>query len=132
MQLKYSKKVLEHFTRPHNQGQIKNADAVVIVGNPKCGDLIRFYLKVGKNKKGQEIIKDAKFETLGCGAAIATSSMATDLAKGRTLDEALKITKEEIATELGGLPAIKMHCSTLADEALQKAICEYRKKKIKK
>ena len=127
----YSKKVLEHFTRPHNQGSMKKADATVTVGNPKCGDLMRFYLKVGINTKGQEIIKDLKFETLGCGAAIATSSMATELAKGKTLDEAMKISKDQIAKELGGLPKVKMHCSMLADEGLRRAIEEYRKAKNK-
>lgn len=131
MSLQYSKKVLEHFTKPHNQGQIADADVVVTVGNPNCGDLMRFYLKVGKNKKGKEIIEDVKFETLGCGAAIATSSMATDLAKGKTLDDALKITRNDIADQLGGLPPAKMHCSMLADQALQKAIKEYREKKKK-
>lgn len=126
---KYSKKVIEHFTKPHNQGDIKNPDGVGLVGNPKCGDIMRMYIKVSKNKKGEETIDDIKFETLGCGAAIATSSMATDMAKGKTLDEALKITNKMVADELGGLPAVKMHCSNLAADALRKAIEEYRKKK---
>lgn len=126
---KYSKKVIEHFTKPHNQGDIKNPDGVGLVGNPKCGDIMRMYIKVSKNKKGEEIINDIKFETLGCGAAIATSSMATDMAKGKTLDEALKITNKMVADELGGLPAVKMHCSNLAADALRKAIEEYKKKK---
>lgn len=126
---KYSKKVIEHFTKPHNQGDIKNPDGVGLVGNPKCGDIMRMYIKVSKNKKGEEIINDIKFETLGCGAAIATSSMATDMAKGKTLDEALKITNKMVADELGGLPAVKMHCSNLAADALKKAIEEYKKKK---
>ena len=123
---KYSKKVIEHFTKPHNQGAIKNPDGVGLVGNPKCGDIMRMYIKVGRNKQKKEIIEDIKFETLGCGAAIATSSVATDMAKGKTLDEALKITNEMVADELGGLPAIKMHCSNLAASALKKAIEEYR------
>lgn len=130
---KYSKKVMEHFTRPHNQGEIKSPDGIGLVGNPKCGDIMRMYIKVAKNKKGEEILEDVKFETLGCGAAIATSSMATDIAKGKTLDEALKITNKMVADELGGLPAVKMHCSNLAADALKKAIEEYKKgKSIKK
>ncbi|HBP01441.1 MAG: hypothetical protein UY41_C0009G0028 [Candidatus Moranbacteria bacterium GW2011_GWE1_49_15] len=126
---KYSKKVIEHFTRPHNQGAMKNADGVGTVGNPKCGDVMRMYIKVNKNKKGEEVIKDIKFETLGCGAAISTSSMATDLAKGKTIDEALKITNNSVAEELGGLPSLKMHCSNLAADALKKAIDNYKQKK---
>lgn len=129
MTLKYSKKVIEHFTKPHNQGAMKNADGVGTVGNPKCGDVMRMYIKVNKNKKGEEIIKDIKFETLGCGAAISTSSMATDLAKGKTIREALKITNNSVAEELGGLPTLKMHCSNLAADALKKAIKDYKKKK---
>ena len=129
MNLRYSKKVIEHFTHPHNQGIIKNPDGVGIVGNPKCGDIMRMYIKVAKNKKGEKIINDVKFETLGCGAAIATSSMATDIAKGKTLNDALKITNKLVADELGGLPAVKMHCSNLAADALHKAIEDYKKKK---
>ena len=131
MNLKYSKKVLEHFTRPHNQGSIKNADGVAMVGNPKCGDIMRLYIKVGKDKKGQKIIKDTKFETLGCGAAIATSSMITDIAKGKTLKEALKITKNDIIDQLEGLPPSKIHCSVLADQALHEAVNDYLNKKKK-
>lgn len=126
---KYSKKVIEHFSRPHNQGQIKNADGIGTVGNPKCGDVMRMYIKVSKNKNGEEIIKNIKFETLGCGAAISTSSMATDLAMGKTIDEALEITNTSVAKELGGLPSLKMHCSNLAADALKKAIEDYKKKK---
>lgn len=126
---KYSKKVIEHFTRPHNQGKLKNADGVGTVGNPKCGDIMRMYLKVSKNKQGEEIIKDVKFETLGCGAAISTSSMATDLAKGKTIEEVLKITNKTVAEELGGLPSMKMHCSNLAADALHEAIKNYKKNK---
>lgn len=125
---RYSKKVIEHFTKPHNQGSLKDADGVGTVGNPKCGDIMRIYIKVKKNKKGEEIIDDIKFETLGCGAAISTSSMATDLAIGKTLDEALAITNKIVAEELGGLPSIKLHCSNLAADALHKAIYNYRKK----
>ncbi len=124
---KYTKKVLDHFTKPHNQGKIKDADGVGTVGNPKCGDIMRLYIKVVKNKENQEIIKDVKFETLGCGAAIATSSMATDLAIGKTLEEAKEITNRLVAEELGGLPSSKMHCSNLAADALHKAIENYEK-----
>lgn len=125
----YSKKVIEHFTRPHNQGKIKNADGIGTVGNPICGDIMKLYIKVSKNKKGDKFIDDIKFETLGCGAAIATSSMITDLAKGKTLDEAEKITRQDVAEELEGLPPIKMHCSNLAADALHKAIEDYKSKK---
>lgn len=131
MNLKYSKKVLEHFTRPHNQGSIKNADGVAMVGNPKCGDLMKFYIKVKKDKTGQEIISGAKFETLGCGAAIATSSVATDLAIGKTLDEIMQLTRDDIINELGGLPPAKIHCSVLADKGLHKAVEDYREKNKK-
>lgn len=123
----YSKKVIEHFTRPQNQGSMKRADGIGTVGNPKCGDIMRMYIKIGKNKEKQEIIKDIRFETLGCGAAISTSSMATVLAKGMTIEEALKITNKTVAEELGGLPGVKMHCSNLAADALHKAIENYRK-----
>lgn len=125
----YSKKVIEHFTKPHNQGHMDNADGVGTVGNPVCGDIMKLYIKVSKNKKGEEYIKDIKFETLGCGAAISTSSMTTDLAKGKTLEEAEKITNQEVACKLGGLPPTKMHCSNLAADALKKAIEDYRKKR---
>jgi nitrogen fixation NifU-like protein len=126
---KYSKKVLEHFTKPHNQGKMKNADGIGTVGNPKCGDIMRLYIKVKKEKNGDETIKDVKFETLGCGAAISTSSMTTDLAKGKTLKEALAITNKSVAEELGGLPSAKMHCSNLAADALHAAIKNYQTKK---
>jgi nitrogen fixation protein NifU and related proteins len=127
--MNYSKKVLEHFMRPHNQGKIKNADGVGIVGNPVCGDIMRIYIKVGKNKKKEDIIKDIKFETLGCGAAIATSSMVTDLAKDRTLKDAMEITRKNVADKLEGLPPTKMHCSNLAADALHEAIKDYKDKK---
>lgn len=126
---KYSKKVLEHFTKPHNQGKIKDANGIGTVGNPKCGDIMRIYIKVAKDKQGGEIIKDVKFETLGCGAAISTSSMTTDLAKGKTIKEALAITNKSVAEELGGLPTAKMHCSNLAADALHAAIKNYQTKK---
>ena len=111
--------------RPRNQGVIKNPDGVGVVGNPVCGDIMRIYIKIGKDKKKNEFIKDIKFETLGCGAAIATSSMVTELAKGKGLKEALKVTRKDVARELEGLPPIKMHCSNLAADALHKAIENY-------
>ena len=132
MNLRYSKKVIEHFTHPHNQGNIKNPDGVGIVGNPKCGDIMRMYIKVSKDKKGKEIVKDVKFETLGCGAAISTSSIATEMAKGKTIDEVMTITNKQVAEELGGLPVAKLHCSNLAADALHEAIGDYKKRKIKK
>ena len=119
----YSKKVMEHFKNPQNLGEIKNADAVGQVGNPICGDTMRLYLKIKDNK-----IKDISFETLGCGAAIACSSMVTQEAKGKTLDKALKIDKDIILKKLGGLPKQKIHCSMLAIEALKKAIENYKEK----
>ena len=124
--MQYTDKVLAHFKHPHNQGEIKDADAVGEVGNPVCGDVMRVYIKVGKNKKGQEIIKDIKFQTLGCAAAIATSSVLTTLAKGKTFAEAVKISKDDIVKELGSLPKEKIHCSILADQALHKAIGIYK------
>lgn len=127
--MQYSKKVLQHFTKPHNQGGMKNPSGTGIVGNPVCGDLMKIYINVKKDKAGKEIIKDIKFETLGCASAIATSSMVTDLAKGKTLDEAMKITRNDVAEALDGLPPSKMHCSNLADEALHEAIKDYKNKK---
>lgn len=120
----YSKKVIQHFTKPHNYGKMEKADAAGEAGNPVCGDLMRIYIKV----EG-DIIKDIKFETLGCAAAIATSSMITDLAKGKTLDEAMKISNKDVAESLEGLPPIKMHCSNLAADALRDAIEKYKSKK---
>lgn len=114
---------------PHNQGEIKNPSGVGIVGNPVCGDLMRIYIKVKKDKARGEIIKDIKFETLGCASAIATSSMVTDLAKGKTLDEAARISRDDVAEALEGLPPIKMHCSNLASEGLVAAINDYKKNK---
>ena len=124
----YSDKVLEHVKHPKNVGEMKDPDGVSTVGNARCGDIMRLYIKVGK-KDGKEIIKDAKFQTLGCGAALATSSMVTTMVKGKTLEEAEEVTNRAVAEALGGLPSVKMHCSNLAAEALLKAIENYRKKK---
>ncbi len=125
----YNEKVLKYFKHPKNQGAIKNADGIGQVGNPVCGDVMKIYIKVAKNKPGEEIIKDIKFETLGCGAAIATSSMLTEMAKGRTVKEALKIGRLDIARELGGLPEFKLHCSILAHDGLKKAVEDYYSRK---
>ena len=124
---KYSEKVMEHFRNPRNVGEIPDADGIGNVGNPVCGDIMRLYIKV----EGGKII-DAKFKTFGCGAAIATSSMVTELVKDKTIEEALKISNRAVAEALGGLPPIKMHCSVLAEEALKSAIDDYLKKKEKK
>ena len=123
----YSKKVMEHFKNPRNVGEIPNASGIGNVGNPVCGDIMRLYIKVENN-----IIVDAKFKTFGCGAAIATSSMVTELVKGKTVEDALKISNRAVAEALGGLPPIKMHCSLLAEQALRSAIEDYLKKKEKK
>ncbi len=120
----YSEKVLDHFRNPRNVGELEDADGVGTVGNPVCGDMMSIYIKVKEDK-----IEDIKFRTFGCGAAIATTSMTTELAKGKTLDEALKITRQDVADELGGLPPVKMHCSNLAADALHEAIEDYRGKK---
>ncbi len=120
----YSEKVLDHFRNPRNVGEIEDADGVGSVGNPVCGDMMSVYIKVKDDK-----IEDIKFKTFGCGAAIATTSMTTELAKGKTLDEAMKITRQDVADELGGLPPVKMHCSNLAADALHEAIEDYRGKK---
>jgi nitrogen fixation NifU-like protein len=123
MDIDYSEKVKEHFRNPRNVGTIKDADAVGRVGNPVCGDVMEIQLKIEDN-----IIKDIKFQTFGCASAIATSSMITEMAKGKTLDEALEITRNDVADELDGLPPIKMHCSNLAADALHSAIEDYMKK----
>ena len=120
----YTQKVMEHFRNPHNMGEIPDADGVGTVGNPVCGDLMTIYIKVKDNK-----LEDVKFKTFGCGAAIATSSMITDLAKGKTLEEAMKISRGDVADNLGGLPPVKMHCSNLAADGLHAAIQDYLKKK---
>ncbi len=122
----YSEKVLDHFKNPRNVGEIEDADGVGRVGNPVCGDLMWIYIKIGKNESGEEVINDIKFKTFGCGSAVSTSSMITEMAKGLTLDEAYKISRQDVADELDGLPPIKMHCSNLAADALQAAIDNYR------
>jgi len=124
----YNNKVLDHFKNPRNMGEMKDADVVGEYGNPVCGDLMFIYIKVA-NKDGKEIIEDISFQTFGCAAAIATSSMITELAKGKTLDDARKITRDDIATSLGGLPPQKLHCSNLAADALHDAIQKYYSKK---
>jgi len=126
----YSKKVMELFKCPKNMGEMKNPDAVGQVGNPRCGDIMKIYLKI-KNKNKKDYIKDIKFQTMGCIAAIATSSMTTELAKGKTLSEAKKITNKDVAESLKGLPPIKMHCSNLAADALRKAIDNWEKRNVK-
>jgi nitrogen fixation NifU-like protein len=120
----YTEKVKDHFFHPRNVGEIKDADGIGTVGNPVCGDVMTIYIKV---KDGR--IADIKFKTYGCAAAIASSSIATEMVKGMTLDEAMKLTRDDVANELGGLPAIKTHCSNLAADALHEAIKDYRKKK---
>ncbi len=119
----YSEKVMDHFMNPRNVGEIPDADGVGTEGNPVCGDVMKIYIKVDKDR-----IVDAKFRTFGCGAAIAVSSMITEMVKGKTLDEALSISKEAVAEALGGLPPQKMHCSNLGADALRKAIEDYRSK----
>jgi nitrogen fixation NifU-like protein len=119
----YSEKVMEHFRNPRNMGEISNPDGVGTVGNPVCGDLMTIYIKVKDNR-----LTDIKFKTFGCGSAIATSSMITELAKGKTLEEGMKITRADVADSLGGLPTVKMHCSNLAADALHAAIEDYSKK----
>ncbi|MDD5098605.1 MAG: iron-sulfur cluster assembly scaffold protein [Candidatus Pacebacteria bacterium] len=125
----YSKEVIKHFNKPHNYGKIKNYDGLGKVGNMICGDEMWLYIKIGENKKNEEIIKDVKFETFGCVAAIATSSVVTDLVKGKTIEQALKVKKEDIVNVLGELPAIKLHCSVLAIDALSEAVYDYLSKK---
>ncbi len=122
----YSEKVMEHFMHPRNVGEIENPDGVGEEGNPVCGDMMTFYIKVKDNR-----LEDVKFKTFGCGAAIAVSSMVSEMAKGKTLDEAMKITPQSVATELEGLPKNKSHCSNLGAQALQKAINDYLSKQKK-
>ncbi|MDR3121347.1 MAG: Fe-S cluster assembly scaffold protein NifU [Clostridiales bacterium] len=117
----YSEKVMDHFSNPRNVGEIDGANGVGLVGNAKCGDIMKMYLQIEDG-----VIKDAKFKTFGCGAAVATSSMATELVKGKTLDEALLVTNQAVAEALDGLPPIKMHCSNLAEEAIRAAIENYK------
>jgi nitrogen fixation NifU-like protein len=123
----YNDKVMENFSNPKNMGIIDNADGVGMVGNPSCGDIMKIYLKIENN-----IIKDVKFQTFGCAAAIASSSMATQMVKGKTVEEALNITNKQVIEALEGLPPQKIHCSVLAEEAIKKAIEDYKSKKSDK
>lgn len=123
----YTSEVLKHVRNPKNMGEMKNPDGVATVGNPVCGDIMKFYIKMGKKGK-VEYIKDIKFQTLGCGAAIATSSMMTVMVKGKPVSEVKKITKDALVKALGGLPPVKIHCSVLADKGLKKAIEDYKTK----
>ncbi len=118
--IEYSEKVMDHFTNPRNVGEIENAAGVGTVGNAKCGDIMRMYLDIQDN-----IVKDAKFKTFGCGAAVATSSMATELVIGKTVEEALKVTNKAVMEALDGLPPVKVHCSLLAEEAIHAALWDY-------
>ena len=118
--MKYSEKVMDHFTNPRNVGEIENADGVGVVGNAKCGDIMKIYLKIEN-----DVIVDCKFKTFGCGAAIATSSMATELVKGQTVEDALKLTNKAVVEALEGLPPVKVHCSVLAEEAIKTAVADY-------
>ena len=120
----YSEEVMEHFTNPRNVGEIENASGVGTVGNAKCGDIMRIYLDVDDN----QIIRDCKFKTFGCGAAVATSSMATEMIKGKSIQEALKLTNKAVMEALGGLPPVKVHCSLLAEEAVNAALWDYAQK----
>ncbi len=122
----YSEKVIDHFQNPRNVGEIENADGIGQVGNPRCGDIMKIYLKIENN-----IIVDVKFKTFGCGAAIATSSMATELIKGKSVEDALKLTNKAVAEALDGLPPVKLHCSVLAEETVKTAIIDYYKKQGK-
>lgn len=121
--MQYSEKVMDHFMNPRNVGEIEEASGVGTVGNAKCGDIMKVYLKIDG-----DVIKDAKFKTFGCGAAVATSSMATELVIGKTVEEALKITNKSVTEALDGLPPVKIHCSCLAEEALQAALWDYAQK----
>lgn len=123
----YSEKVMDHFTNPRNMGSMENPDGKAQVGNPTCGDIMEIAIKVEENR-----IKDIRFKTFGCGAAVATSSMVTEMAKGKTLEEAEQLTNKTVAEALDGLPPVKMHCSNLAADALHKAIQDYREKQTKK
>lgn len=117
----YSEKVMDHFQNPRNVGEIQDADGVGEIGNARCGDIMKIFIKVKEDR-----IEDIKFFTFGCGAAIASSSVLTEMVKGKTLEEALSVTNEDVARELGGLPSVKMHCSNLAADALHKAIEDYK------
>ena len=122
--MQYSDKVMDHFTNPRNVGEIEDADGVGVVGNAKCGDIMKIYLKIDDN----DVITDCKFKTFGCGAAIATSSMATEIIKGHPIEEALKLTNDVVVEALDGLPPVKVHCSVLAEEAVRNAIADYYRK----
>jgi nitrogen fixation NifU-like protein len=119
----YSEKVKDHFMNPRNMGEMENADGIGIVGNPVCGDVMKIFIRVEDGR-----ITDIKFQTFGCAAAIATSSMITEMAKGKTVDEAMEISRDDVATELDGLPKVKMHCSNLASDGLRAAIMDYEKR----
>ena len=121
----YTDKVIEHFREPHNRGKLENYSSIGKVGNIVCGDVMWLYIKVDKDDADRDIITDISWETFGCTAAIATSSMVSDLAKGKTLEEAIAVTNQDVASELGGLPPVKMHCSALAADALNEAIHAY-------
>ena len=122
--MQYSEKVMDHFTNPRNVGEIEEAQGVGVVGNAKCGDIMKMYLQIDEN----DVITDCKFKTFGCGAAIATSSMATELIKGKSVDEALTLTNKAVVEALDGLPPVKLHCSVLAEEAVKTAINDYYKR----
>jgi len=132
----YSEKIMDHFRNPRNLGEIADADGVGVVGNPRCGDVMKMYIKVESRKskvgKAEEFIRDIRFQTLGCGAAIASSSIATEMAKDKTLDEALKISGKDISREMGKFPPAKFHCSILAEEGIKKAIADYRKNEVRR
>lgn len=119
----YSEKVMEHFKNPRNVGEIENADGVGEVGNPQCGDIMKIYLKID-----DDIITDVKFKTFGCGSAIASSSMATELVKGKSIDDAMKLTNQAVTESLDGLPPVKIHCSVLAEQAIKAALLDYSEK----
>ncbi len=125
--MQFNATIIEHFSNPRNAGEIPDAGGVGTVGHPVCGDIVRLYIKIDK-KGGEEVISQVKFKTFGCTAAIATSSIATELIKGKTVKEALAIKNEAVAKALGGLPPIKMHCSVLAHDAIQAAVADYKKK----
>ncbi|MDE6729981.1 MAG: Fe-S cluster assembly scaffold protein NifU [Oscillospiraceae bacterium] len=121
--MNYSEKVMDHFTNPRNVGEIENADGIGEVGNAKCGDIMKMYLKIDG-----DVITDVKFKTFGCGAAVATSSMATEMIKGKTINEALQLTNKAVMEALDGLPPVKIHCSVLAEQAVKAALTDYYKK----
>lgn len=124
--MEYSEKVVEHYTNPQNVGKIENASGIGEVGNPVCGDIMKMFIKVENN-----IIVDVKFKTFGCGAAIATSSISTEMIKGKTIEEALRLKNTDVVNSLGGLPPVKLHCSVLAEEAIHEAIADYYRKEGK-